>query len=51
MRNEVTQSVNEILEAGTFNHNFDASKLFRGISLFGIQSDSYIETKKMILLK
>jgi hypothetical protein len=38
-------------KAGSYNVNFDASKLSSGVYLYRLQSNNYIETKKMTLLK
>ena len=48
---EVANLVNEELSAGTYNFNFDAAKLTSGIYFYRIQTDNFVETKKMILLK
>ncbi len=48
---EVAQLVNENLNAGTYNYNFDAAKLTSGVYFYRIQSDNFTETKKMILTK
>ncbi|MBZ0201005.1 MAG: T9SS type A sorting domain-containing protein, partial [Ignavibacteriaceae bacterium] len=43
--------VNEQLSGGTYNFSFDATKLTSGVYFYRIQSDKFVETKKMILLK
>ena len=48
---EVANLVNEELSAGTYNFNFDAAKLTSGIYFYRIQTDNFVETKKMTLLK
>lgn len=55
---EVAQLVNENLNAGTYNYNFEASKLSSGVYLYRItvysdrnQADNFTETRKMILTK
>jgi len=48
---EVANLVNEELSAGTYNFNFDAAKLTSGIYFYRIQTDNFVDTKKMILLK
>jgi len=48
---EVTSLVNEIKQPGTYEVQFDASGLASGIYLYRIESGSFIQTKKMILLK
>jgi len=49
--NEVTTLVNEAKAAGQYNVEFNASNLPSGIYFYKIQSGSFTETKKMILLK
>ena len=49
--NEVTTLVNEIKSAGTYEVEFDGSGLPSGIYFYQLKADSFIETKKMILLK
>jgi hypothetical protein len=49
--NEVANLVNEDKAAGQYNVKFDASNLPSGIYFYKIQSGSFVETKKMILLK
>ncbi len=47
----VAQLINEDLNAGNYNYKFDATNLSSGIYLYRIQTDNYMQTKKMILLK
>ena len=49
--NEVTTLVNENKTAGYYEINFDASSLSSGVYLYKLQAGSFVETKKMILLK
>jgi len=49
--NEVATLVNEYREAGRYEVTFDATQLASGIYLYKLQAGSFIETKKMILLK
>ncbi len=49
--NEVATLVNEQKPAGSYNVTFDASTLPSGIYMYKLQAGSFIETKKMILLK
>jgi hypothetical protein len=49
--NEVKTLVNEEKEQGVYTINFDANNLPSGMYLYRIQADSFIDTKKMILLK
>jgi hypothetical protein len=48
---EVAMLVNEKKPAGSYEINFDASKLSSGIYFYKFQAGSYTETKKMILLR
>ena len=49
--NEVTTLIDGDKEAGKYEINFDASQLSSGIYFYKLQTGSFIETKKMILLK
>ncbi|MBI9071783.1 MAG: lamin tail domain-containing protein [Melioribacteraceae bacterium] len=51
--NEVLQLVNKNQSAGTYKIKFDTSKynMSSGIYFYQIRSNSFVETKKMILLK
>ncbi len=48
---EVATLVNENLKAGIYNYNFDASKLSSGVYFYRLQTNNFVETKKMILLR
>jgi hypothetical protein len=48
---EVSTLVNEDKDAGIYTVNFNASQLASGIYFYRLQAGSYIETKKMILIK
>jgi len=49
--NEVAILVNEKKSSGTYEVEFDASALSSGIYFYKLQAGSFIETKKMLLLK
>jgi streptogramin lyase len=49
--NEVATLVNELQSTGNYEVTFDASTLPSGIYIYKLQAGSFIETKKMILLK
>jgi len=49
--NEVLTLVNEDNPAGSYEVNFDAKGLSSGIYFYKLQAGSFVETKKMILLK
>jgi hypothetical protein len=49
--NEVSSLVNETKSAGTYEVEFNAAGLSSGIYYYTIQAGSFIETKKMILMK
>jgi len=48
---EVSSLVNELKQPGKYEINFDASSLSSGTYFYRIQAGSFIETKKMVLLK
>ena len=48
---EVTTLVNEQLQPGTYEVDFDGSKLSSGIYFYKLITESFNETKKMILIK
>jgi len=48
---EVATLVNENLSAGSYESNFDGSKLTSGIYFYRIETENYSEVKKMTLLK
>jgi hypothetical protein len=49
--NEVATLVNEFREAGSYEVVFNASSLASGIYFYKLQAGSFVETKKMILMK
>lgn len=48
---EVATLVNEEKQAGSYEVSFDASDLSSGIYFYSLRAGSFIETKKMLLLK
>ena len=49
--NEVATLVNEEKPAGTYEVDFDASKLTSGLYFYKLQAGGFVQTKKMILLR
>ncbi len=49
--NEVATLVNEEKPAGNYEVSFNASRLSSGIYFYKLQAGSFVETKKMILIK
>jgi photosystem II stability/assembly factor-like uncharacterized protein len=49
--NEVATLVNENKPAGNYEITFDASNLSSGIYLYKLQAGSFVETKKMLMIK
>jgi hypothetical protein len=49
--NEVAKLVDEFREVGRYEIEFDASQLSSGIYFYKLQAGSFVETRKMILLK
>ncbi len=47
----ITTLVNENQEAGSYSVNFNAAGLSNGIYFYKIQSDNFVKTNKMMLLK
>ncbi len=48
---EVSTLVNEIQNAGNYEVNFDGSNISSGIYFYKLEAGSFIQTKKMLLLK
>ena len=48
---EVATLVNEEKSAGTYEIEFNAPALPSGVYFFTLQAGSFVETKKMVLLK
>jgi hypothetical protein len=48
---EVALLVNQNLNAGTFNYDFDASGLSSGVYFYRINAEGFTDVKKMILVK
>ncbi len=49
--NEVAKLVDEYRNAGRYEVNFDATKLASGVYFYRIQAGSFMQTKKMMVLK
>jgi plastocyanin len=49
--NEIAVLVNEEKQAGVYNVKFNAAGLSSGMYLYRLQTESFVETKKMILMK
>ncbi|MCU0332412.1 MAG: T9SS type A sorting domain-containing protein [Ignavibacteriaceae bacterium] len=49
--NEVATLVNEEQSAGNYEVDFDATGLSSGLYFYKLQSDNFVETKKMLLMK
>lgn len=49
--NEVATLVNASKEAGTYQVNFDASKLSSGVYIYTLNAGNYTQSKKMLLMK
>ena len=48
---EVAQLVNEELNPGTYNYDFNASHLSSGIYFYRLNTNNYTDTKKMVVVK
>lgn len=48
---EIALLVNQNLKAGSFNFDFDASRLSSGVYFYRINASEFTDTKKMILVK
>ncbi len=48
---KVATLVNKVQNAGRYRVNFDASKLTSGVYVYRLQSGSFVQSKKMVLLK
>ena len=48
---EIAELVDSEMEAGDYEVDFNASGLTSGIYFYRFQTDSFVETKKMILMK
>ena len=49
--NEIATLVNEEKNSGTYEVSFDASRLSSGVYFYKLHSGSFVETKKMVLLR
>ncbi len=48
---EVATLVNEVKQPGTYTVSFDGSSLASGVYLYRLQTGTYVETKKLLLLR
>ena len=48
---EVATLVSERLSAGSYSYECDASNLASGVYLYRLQTGSYVETRKMVLMR
>ena len=48
---EVATLVNAVKEPGTYTVEFDASSLASGVYFYRLQAGTYVETRKLLLLK
>ncbi len=48
---EVADLVNEELNAGSYEYKFDAGNLPSGVYFYKLETDNFVQTKKMVLLK
>ena len=48
---EIQTLVNKVLEAGDYTYSFDAGNLASGIYLYKLKVNSFVQVKKMILLR
>jgi photosystem II stability/assembly factor-like uncharacterized protein len=51
MGREITTLVNEVKSPGSYNVDFDASRLSSGTYFYKLISGNFVETKKMLLIK
>ena len=49
--NEVATLLDEFKQAGSYEINFEASKLSSGVYFYQLQASDFVQTKKMLLLK
>ena len=48
---EVSMLINQRMDAGFHEVKFDGSNLASGVYFYRLQSDSFVETKKLLLMK
>ncbi len=48
---KVTELINTNLEAGWYNHEWNAGSIASGIYIYVLRTDNFVSTKKMILMK
>jgi hypothetical protein len=48
---EISELIGKELKTGTYEYEFDASKLNSGVFFYQLSTNSFVETKKMMLIK
>jgi hypothetical protein len=48
---ELAVLVNERLQSGTYEVEYNASNITSGVYFYRLQTDNFVETRKMVLLK
>jgi hypothetical protein len=51
MGREITTLVNEVKSPGSYNVDFEASRLSSGTYFYKLIAGNFVETKKMLLIK
>ena len=48
---EIAQLINKEMPAGSYQYDFDASQLTSGLYIYKIQTENFVQAKKMLLMK